>query len=97
MPSAELTSIQAPHGPAAPPKTPCSPRLPTVAGGHRADLESLIYREAAGREAISRPPAERSRGRAAFRAIAWWLLRALTNSAGAWALAAGAPPPDPYN
>ena len=53
--------------------------------------------EAANREDMACDPATRSRGRAAFRAIAWWLLRALTNSAGAWALAAGAPPPDPYN
>ena len=47
---------------------------------------------AVGSEAGDQPPAERSRGRAVFRAIAVWLWRALADSSGAWALAAGAPP-----
>jgi len=52
--------------------------------------------EAANREALAWDPATRSRRRAAIRAIALWPLRALADSAGAWALAAGAPP-NPYD
>ena len=53
--------------------------------------------EPARREDIAWDPVTRSRGRTAIRAITLWLLRALANSAGAWALAAGAPPPNPYD
>jgi len=42
--------------------------------------------------ARAKPQAHRSRGQAAFHAIAWWLRRALADSARAWALAAGVPP-----
>jgi len=44
----------------------------------------------------SQPTANRSIGRAAFHAIARSLRRAMTDSARAWALAAGVPP-DLYN
>jgi len=80
MPSAELISTQVPKEPAAAPNTP-PPRSPHTV---------------VSREATARRTAKRSRGPAAFRAIGLWLLRVLTDSAGAWALAAGAPL-DPAN
>ena len=91
MPSAELTSTHTPQEPVAGPNTP-HPRSPdTVVSGFRAGFGPLVRPEAAGREAIAQPTARRSRGPAAFQAIGVWLLRVLANSAGAWALAAGAP------
>ena len=96
MPSAELTSTQAPQEPVAGPNTP-HPRSPhTVVSGHGVGFGPFVCPEAAGREATARPTAKRSRGPAAFHAIGLWLLRVLTDSAGAWALAAGAPL-DPSN
>ena len=96
MPSAELTSTHAPQEPAAGPNTP-HPRSPhNVVSGHGAGFGPFVHPEAASREATAQPAAKRSRGPAAFRAIGLWLLRALTDSAGAWALAAGAPL-DPSN
>ena len=91
MPSAELISTQVPQEPAAAPNTP-QPRGPhTVASGRGAGVGPFVHPEAASREATAQPTARRSRGPAAFRAIGLWLLRVLTDSAGAWALAAGAP------
>ena len=96
MLSAELTSIPALPEPVAGPSTP-HPRSPhAVVSGHGAGSGPLVYPKAAGREATAQSTAKRSRGSAAFHAIALWLLRVLTDSAGAWALAAGAPL-DPYN
>ena len=96
MPSAELTSTQAPQEPAAGPNTP-HPRGPhTVVGGPGEGFGPFVHPEAADRKATAQPTAKRSRCRAAFRAIVLWLLRVLTDPAGAWALAAGAPP-DPFN
>ena len=96
MPSAELTSTQAPKQlmtdlDASHPRSPH-----TVVSGHGAGFGPSARPEAArpgaaGREAKARSTAKRSRGLAAFHAIGLWLLRVLTDSAGAWALAAGAP------
>jgi hypothetical protein len=92
MPSAELTSTQAPKEPAADPSAPRPRSLPTVTSGLPASFGRLAHPQAARREATGKPSDGRSRCPAAFHAIALWLLRALTDSAGAWALAAGAPP-----
>ena len=91
MPSADLTSTQAPQEPAAAPDTP-HPRSPhAVVSSHGAGFGPFVRPEAADGEATAQPTAEHSRCRAAFRVIGLWLLRVLTDSAGAWALAAGAP------
>ena len=96
MRSAELTSTQAPQEPVAGPNTP-HPRSPhTVVSGYGAGFGPFIRLEAAGREATAQSTAKRRRSPAAFHVIALWLLRVLANSAGAWALAAGAPL-DPYH
>jgi len=91
MPSAELTSTQ-------PPKQLVAnldashPRSPhTMVSGHGTGSGPSARPEAAGREAKARSTVKHSRGLAAFHAIGLWLLRVLTDSAGAWALAAGAP------
>jgi hypothetical protein len=92
MPSAELTSTQAPQIPAAGLNTP-HPRSPhTVVNGHGAGFGPFVRPEASVGEATAQPMAKRSRWPAAFRAIVLWLLRVLTDPAGAWALAVGAPP-----
>ena len=96
MPSAELTRTQAPQEPPVGPNTPDPRSTHTVVSGHGAAFGPFVHPEAADREATAQPTAERSRCTAAFRAIMLWLLRVLTDSAGAWALAAGAPP-DPSN
>ena len=96
MSSTELTSTQASQEPAADPNTPHPRSLHTVVSAHWAGSGAFVHPEAAGREAAAQPTAKRSRCPAAFRAIVLWLLRVFTDSAGAWALAAGAPP-DPSN
>ena len=96
MPSAELTSTQAPQEPAAGPNTPHPHSLHTVVSGHGQGFGPFVHPEAADREATAQPTAKRGRCPAAFRAIVLWLLRVLTDSTGAWALAAGALP-DPSN
>ena len=96
MPSAELTSTQAPKQQVADPNAP-HPRSPhTVVGGHGAGFGPFVRPEAADREAKALSTAKHGRGPAAFHAIGLWLLRVLTDSAGAWALAAGAPL-DPFH
>ena len=91
MTSAKLASTQAPQQLVAGLDTP-HPRSPhTVVSGHGAAFDPFVRPKAASSEAAAQSTAKRSRGPAAFRAIGWWLLRVLTDSAGAWALAAGAP------
>lgn len=91
MPSAELTSTQAPRQLVAGHDTSHLRSPHTVVSGHGAGFGPFVRPEAADREAEAQPTDKRSRGPAAFHAIGLWLLRALTDSAGAWALAAGAP------
>lgn len=83
MPSAELTSTQAPQEPAAGPNTPHPRSLHTVVSDHEAGIGPLVHPEAADREAAARPAAKRGRCSAAFRAIVLRLLRVLTDSTGA--------------
>jgi len=53
---------------------------------------AVAHPGAVTREARTGPWARRGRGRAAVRAIAGWLRRALADAGRAWALAAGVPP-----
>ena len=91
MPSAELTSTQAPKQLVTDLDASHPRSTQTVVSGHGAGFGPSARPEAVGREAKARPTAKHRRGPAAFQAIGLWLLRALTDSAGAWALAAGAP------
>ena len=52
----------------------------------------LVQPGAVSRDARIGPPAHSGRSRAAARAVAGWLRRALADVARAWALAAGVPP-----
>ena len=92
MPSAGLTSIQAPREPAAGLGAPYSRSQHVVADGRPVSFEALAGPGAAGREASTQPRAHRGWGRGAVSATARWLRRALAESARAWALAAGVPP-----
>ena len=92
MPSAQLPITRAPQEPATDLQVPCSRTLPVVTNGHRAGLQAPVHPEAAGREAGAKSRADHRRGRAAVRAIARWLRRALAHAVRAWALAAGVPP-----
>jgi len=91
MPSAELTSTQAPREPAADLQAPWPGSLHRGVGGHPADVTPLAHPEAAGAGASAQPRAGR-RSSAAVHATARWLRRALGDCARAWALAAGVPP-----
>lgn len=92
MPSAGLTSVQAPRKPAADLRAPCSPSQHVVAEGSPLGFEAIAGPEAAGRQASSQPRAHRGWGRGAVDASARWLRRALAESLRGWALAAGVPP-----
>ena len=54
--------------------------------------KALVHSGAVNRDARTGPWAHRGRSRAAARAVAGWLRRALADAARAWALAAGVPP-----
>ena len=91
MPSAELTTTQAPRQPAADHQAPYSRSPQVVDDGRPVGFEALSQPQVAGRESSTRPPYHRRRGPATD-AIAQWLRRALADAARAWALAAGVPP-----
>ena len=80
-------------GHAAEPGQPGQPGSPPRAVGPRdVDNHALVRPGTIKRAANAEPQAHRGRSQAAFHAIAWWLRRALADSARAWALAAGVPP-----